>query len=264
MIVYRMTNRMTRQSYIGTTTQALHYRMSNHRANAERGVNYPLCEAIRTFGWEAFDVEVIARCVTKEEMHAKEEQAIALFGTMTPNGYNLTANGRRGPVSEATKAKMSQRLKGRKPVRRSAEAQERINEAHRGAKNKRARAIRYRGTIYSTIREAAQAHGLSVSQMWRRIGKGLAELLTPSHVADKAAGWGQWNLGKKHSAEARERIGATRRGGLNWNSRRVDLAGVEYPSLKEAAESLGLSRGQIYRRIRRGDGTFLNERRLVQ
>src|SRR4051812_30138475 len=108
MIVYRIRNMVTGQSYIGVTKTTLANRCSGHRSNAARGVTYPLLHAIREFGWEHFEATELSRTDTVDEALRMERAAITLFNTIAPHGYNLTPGGNaRGVISDETRRKIS-------------------------------------------------------------------------------------------------------------------------------------------------------------
>lgn len=259
MVVYRIRNRMTGQSYIGATTKALHTRVSHHKAMAARGLKRPLADAIREYGWEAFDVEELSRCSSKSQMYEREQQCIAIFNTMAPHGYNMTIGGTAISVrSEETREKLRRALKAHPMPKPSPEAFRHGAEKRRGAANCRARAIEYRGVVYQAISEAVAATGLSRSQMNRRLANGAAQFVGYARVAPPV---GHWNKGRKHTPEAVAKISATRKGAKNWNARQVEIAGTVYACLDEAATANGLSRGQVYRRIKRGTARFLTDRK---
>ncbi len=90
--IYKLTNTKTGMSYIGMTKTTVKARCAAHRNNAQRGMNYPICEAIRADGWDAFAVEELGRVETKEEAYSREKAAIVLFNAVMPTGYN------QGPV----------------------------------------------------------------------------------------------------------------------------------------------------------------------
>src|SRR5262249_51123139 len=92
MMVYRLFCRITRKAYIGATTQTLKARMHRHRTRAAKMQDpkdmYPLYQAAREHGWESFDVDVLNRTRSLDELQAMEKAAILLYRTLVPNGYN--------------------------------------------------------------------------------------------------------------------------------------------------------------------------------
>lgn len=73
--VYRVVNDIDDMVYIGSTTTELWHRMSQHRAEARRGVSAPLYDLMRRYGIEHFKIELICRS-GPERLRADEQSAI--------------------------------------------------------------------------------------------------------------------------------------------------------------------------------------------
>lgn len=72
MVVYMIINNVNDMVYVGQTTGSLSERMSDHRGAAKRGHTGLLYRDIRECGWDAFDVVVLERCDTIEQLNAYE------------------------------------------------------------------------------------------------------------------------------------------------------------------------------------------------
>lgn len=92
MPLYLITSPNGKQ-YVGITTQNLARRMAGHKVAAAKGSPYPLHAAIRKYGFESMQVNVLHGSRDLEELHQLEIKAISTFGTRSPNGYNLTDGG---------------------------------------------------------------------------------------------------------------------------------------------------------------------------
>jgi group I intron endonuclease len=129
--IYRITHVESGKSYIGCTTQGYKNRLKEHISMANwKPVTY-LHRAMSRHGIEAFRVECIAVASSAQEMARLEREFIASFGTMAPNGYNMTAGGEGTsgllpeirerireakigvPLSSETRARISKSAKGR-------------------------------------------------------------------------------------------------------------------------------------------------------
>lgn len=118
--IYMYTNRLNGKRYIGKSTN-IEARFGKHRRNAKDGRESYFYNAIRKYGLEQFDFEVLEEC-TEEELNEREKHYIDLYNTLYPSGYNLTPGGDGGDVyknrSEAenkkTREKMSASHKGLK------------------------------------------------------------------------------------------------------------------------------------------------------
>lgn len=128
-VIYKITNKINGKSYVGKTTMLLNQRMASHRC-----ADTVIGKAIRKYGWENFNVEVLEECETAEQLNEREIFWIAALNCKTPNGYNRS-NGGDGPTgyshSDEARAKLSAAGKGRK---KSPEHRAKIGAGNRGKK----------------------------------------------------------------------------------------------------------------------------------
>lgn len=263
MQVYKLTNKKTGMSYIGSTTLSLGQRCAGHRQMAGRGLTYPLAEAIRVDGWDSFETTTLAFCSSKQDMYAKEIAAIALFETLHPRGYNQSLG---GPglggreVTQDTRDKLSQAMKGRKPAKLTPAGRERMIAKRSGARNWRARAVTYQDVTYACILDLMNATGLSRGQVLNRRKAGFVLYAEPPKTQHR---WGFWNKGKTASAEMRAKMSLAHRGAKNWNARAVEIDGTVYPSTVDAEAATGLTRNMIRGRIKRGEARYVSEPKRI-
>lgn len=133
-IVYLATNSANGKRYVGQTRQGLAARKSGHKHAAlstdNEGVFY---DAIRKYGWGAFEWEVLEECVDLIDLDMAERFWIDCYGTLAPNGYNLETGGwGRKEISQQTRDKIGAAQRG-KTV--SAETRRKIGEANKGHRN---------------------------------------------------------------------------------------------------------------------------------
>jgi group I intron endonuclease len=114
MLIYRATNKINNKAYIGLA-QDFEVRKNKHIADAESGVlKYYFYNAMRKYGAESFEWDILAECDTREEASDLEVELIAKHDTFH-NGYNSTTGGERGwDITDETRAKMSESQTGRK------------------------------------------------------------------------------------------------------------------------------------------------------
>ena len=111
MVIYKLTNVVRNRSYIGKTVATVNRRWSEHKSYAKHN-RFPNCylhKAIRKYGPESFVVEQLAQFDDEETLAFAEQLFIAEFGTLAPNGYNLTQGGEGSTGykhSDATRAKL--------------------------------------------------------------------------------------------------------------------------------------------------------------
>lgn len=130
-IVYKLTNRVTKMSYIGMTSRSLGARWHEHLKRCREGARPEnrLYAALAEYGSQAFDHEVLDRISSREEAEKLEAEYIAKFDTYE-NGYNCNLGGSGFLVfPEHIKRKISEAQKG-KII--SPESRERMSQAKIG------------------------------------------------------------------------------------------------------------------------------------
>lgn len=261
MVIYQIRNKVTGQSYIGSTRNTAAERASHHRSFAQRGLNYPLAVAIREYGWDNFEVLELSKPCTVEEMWEMEKAAILLHRALVPTGYNLSAGGAGSSYQRTpeVRAKQAEAMRGRRGYRHSDAAKAKMADARSGSKNWRARPVEYHGVVYTCIKDAALANDLSSSQMQRRLRSGAARYLTPMKANASRPG----PKGFTHSAESRHRMSEQRQGARHWHARRVEVDGVEYSSILDAAKALSVTRQYIRTKINNGSARYLSDARYI-
>jgi len=130
MIVYLVTNKKNNKQYVGQTVQKLKQRWDKHNVV---GSGCPIMSrALHKYGRENFVIEQLHVCESKEEMDFVETFYIAILGTKTPSGYNLTDGGGGAlgfKMPESAKEKLRKKATGR-PV--SEETRSKMSEARKG------------------------------------------------------------------------------------------------------------------------------------
>lgn len=142
MIIYKGTNKVNGKVYIGLTVRTLKIRLMEHKYKSTVNPNY-LYRAIRKYGWDSFDWEVIDTANSHEELNEKEKYWISFHcSNNNKYGYNETAGGD-GILgyshSEETRQKMSASRKGHrgymKGKRHTEVTKKKISEATKGKNN---------------------------------------------------------------------------------------------------------------------------------
>jgi group I intron endonuclease len=115
MIVYKATNKINNKVYIGYTTKTLNQRKKEHlyksNCKSDKHYFYLFRQAIRKYGFDSFDWEILSTHKTIEECCKSEIYFIKTFNSVSPNGYNLTDGGNGGIQSEEIKNKISKSVK---------------------------------------------------------------------------------------------------------------------------------------------------------
>lgn len=110
MIIYKVTNKINGKVYIGQTIQPLSERWRKHSYSKKM----LMARVINKYGKENFTIEQIDSAASRDELDLKEQYWINFYDSMNHDkGYNLTSGGGHCEVSETSKKKRSEALKGR-------------------------------------------------------------------------------------------------------------------------------------------------------
>ncbi|AGE55661.1 GIY-YIG catalytic domain-containing endonuclease [Acanthocystis turfacea Chlorella virus MN0810.1] len=106
--IYRLTS-PSGKSYIGQTIRTIKERFKDHQSQTSGCV--AIYNAIQYHGWESMKKEWFE--VPDEDLDFHEEMLIALLGTLSPDGYNLTRGGAYGKMCEEVKKKIGDAHRGK-------------------------------------------------------------------------------------------------------------------------------------------------------
>lgn len=111
--VYVHINKFNGKKYVGQTVNG-----NNINKRWVNGLGYRSCtvfyKAIKKYGWNNFEHDIVASNLTLEEANHFEELLIRELDTMNPlNGYNLKSGGENNKLSDETKRKIGNANKGR-------------------------------------------------------------------------------------------------------------------------------------------------------
>ena len=141
--IYLVTNRINGKQYVGKTSKTMKVRQAVHFAHAkmEGETNIYFHRAIRKYGSDAFDWEVLEENDRSDMLDRLERYYIKKLQTRVPHGYNLTDGGDGHPGyvrSPEWRAKVSQAKMGHfvseESRRRMSEGQKRAMTPARLAK----------------------------------------------------------------------------------------------------------------------------------
>lgn len=88
MYLYKITNKINQKVYIGITNNYKR-RWANHGTE-----NSVISNAIRKYGKENFQFEILFKNVSLEEIDELEKEQIRIYNCLVPNGYNVEKGGR--------------------------------------------------------------------------------------------------------------------------------------------------------------------------
>jgi group I intron endonuclease len=118
MKVYLITNLINGKQYVGQTVKSIDKRWKQHLRDVKRRTLPHLYKAIGKYDAENFSIQELHEAVTQEELDFAEIFYIALLGSKSPLGYNLTDGGSTGAAhtgylhSEKTKCFLRERFTG--------------------------------------------------------------------------------------------------------------------------------------------------------
>lgn len=163
--IYIRTNKTNGKQYVGQTSD-FKRRERDWRKLSTRYANQEINEDRKKYGLDSFSVDIVKN-VEDCESDEWERHYILKYNTMTPNGYNHYNGGIKGftfEISEETKKKMSDSLKG-KPKNWKENGKGKIAEAVKKRLSKRVDQIDIiTGEVlntYPSAKEAARLLGYS-------------------------------------------------------------------------------------------------------
>lgn len=110
--IYLITNKVNNKKYVGQTWKSIHVRFNQHNS---RNSCPKLFNAIKSYGRNNFTIEEIASTKCQECANYLEDYFINLYNSLSRDfGYNLKTGGYGGKHSEETKLKISKANTGKK------------------------------------------------------------------------------------------------------------------------------------------------------
>jgi hypothetical protein len=231
-------------------------------SDAQSGQQTPLHRAIRKYGATSFAIRCVKRCRSWECACKAERQLIEQDQSMLREfqGYNATAGGEgtlgidrssmRGANNQnhATNGGSSHMRGDRNHMRRP-EHRERMRGAAHPAKRPGAMDA-IRGALNPAKRPEVRAKLLANHPLKDPARR---EAILQKMAAAQQGRPHPWQLGDRNPSR-RPEILARKMGGHNPNSRAVEIHGVRYETLREAAQALGVRQATtITNRLRRGE-----------
>lgn len=89
MIIYKITNNINNKVYVGQTVRTLEERMAEHQRHSRIVVD----KAIKKYGIDNFEIEIIDKASSIEELNELEIKWISFYNSIAPNGYNQCIGG---------------------------------------------------------------------------------------------------------------------------------------------------------------------------
>ena len=209
--VYIHKNKINGKKYVGQTCQEPEKRWKNGKGYHN---NIYFTRAIKKYGWDNFEQEIVKDSLSKEEADILEKSLIKELNTLNPNGYNAKDGGSNGRPSDITKMKLSESHKG---YVMSEETKKKIGESSKGRKHSK-----------ETKRKISEANkGHSISEETKR------------KIAESKKG-NAFHKGHKHSKEAKEKMSEK----VVQYTKKRKLIKI-WDSMTDAANNLGINVSNI-------------------
>ena len=238
--IYVITNRVNGKQYIGLTIGNLEDRLKQHHAAARKGRKAPLPNAIRKYGEEAFEIELV-RCDARsyDELQDQEINEIARRGTIK-GGYNsavggslgtskpITVNGQRFPSRGQAAAHFGVDIGvfNLRLNRLDWSPEEAAGLVERSWSGKRVEVV-VQGVTYPSIRQVAVAYGQDIGKVYDRFSE---------------KGWTlEQALGIEPPPET-----------TKYTGMEITAFGVTYKSIAQAAKAHGIEAESLRRRLASG------------
>lgn len=93
-VIYKITNKINNKIYIGQTTNSVESRWRSHCCFKKNKTAISM--AIKKYGKNNFDIEIIDGATNQAELNYKEFILIHINNSLAPNGYNLKKGGHQG------------------------------------------------------------------------------------------------------------------------------------------------------------------------
>lgn len=108
-IIYKITNKINNKIYIGSTVKTFPQRWAGHTFASRKGSGSIFQRAIKKYGRENFEVEIICSVLDKKYLDDVEQFFIEYYQSMKPKGYNAVGvlKGSRDLITEVMKKEWS-------------------------------------------------------------------------------------------------------------------------------------------------------------
>jgi group I intron endonuclease len=114
--IYKLTHKESGKIYIGQSKH-LKIRLNEHRrcekSDDKKGSQSVVRRAIKKYGFDNFEYDIILYCEEGEYMDLMETRLINFFNCLVPNGYNVRDGGNKVFISEEGRKRISKANSGR-------------------------------------------------------------------------------------------------------------------------------------------------------
>jgi len=232
--IYKIVCKISGKPYIGQTTGSLKTRLRCHFYDSKKeGTHTKIGAAFRKYGRENFEIFPVCWANSKKDLDDREAICIKLFDSIK-NGYNIRPGGNGSKQSEESKKKMSMSRKGKKKPEGFGE---KISNALRGKKHSESHR---RNNVLAQINCQDHKDYRHSEESKRKISIGNKGKIMPPEFGK---GVSQRNRDRGPTSEETKKKMSIKRQGRKPNQRPIIClnTGVQYPSVKSAADTLKIS-----------------------
>lgn len=259
-VIYKCTNKINGKVYIGQTRQSFSARKRQHKNQAENNSSTYFHKALKKYGFDNFQWEILLVCFSLCELNKKEIYFISFFSSADKTkGYNIKLGGDNYQIAEETKIKIGKANKGKI---HSPEAKEKMSKSRTGNKHFRfgkqlteehKQKLREKrlGTKHSeeTKKKFSESRkGVNNSRFGK--GKPMSENQKEKY---KIIFSGEKNpmFGKKHSEDTKQKIREKAKGRISPTAKKViDTSNNKlFNSAREAADFYNINHGTLKDRL---------------
>lgn len=276
MVIYKTKNKITGRIYIG----------QDKNNNPEYlGSGKILQQSIEKYGKENFEKEILEECSSKEHLDLAEIYWISYYNSTDRNiGYNISVGGSGGdtisnhPDKEVISQKISKSNKGKLPwnagtkgkIKWTEERKKKVSESNKGKKRseetKRKQSlarIRWHENSSEEQKEVIREK-LRLSQTGKKMPhrsddqkrkqsewmKENNPMFWYTHTEESREKMRLANKGKPKTEEHRKKLSEANKGKKPTNSKKVEIDGVVYESISDAAINTGINMSTLRNRIK--------------
>jgi group I intron endonuclease len=221
MIIYKIENKKNGKIYIGKTCRKLPYRIAGHIRENKSIIQ----RALNKYGQEAFDISIIDKANSHEDLKVKERYWIKFYKCKSPHGYNLTDGGD-GLVNPSKEVldKLRQASLGKYPTEETRKKMSASGGNRRGAtlSEESKQKIREKRLKYYSDPENKKKTSLATK-------KAMENPETKKRVAlfSFPKGHVPHNKGIKLPEEWRKKLSESHKGQVAWNKGKKFIASIE-------------------------------------
>ena len=213
--IYKLTHKENGKIYIGQSKH-LKRRLNEHKrcekSDDKKGSQSVVRRAIKKYGFDAFNFEIILYCEESKYMDMMETKIIKFYDCLVPKGYNVRDGGNKVFISEEGKKRISKANSGRIV---SEETRKKLSESGKKAYLNNPRSGEWNKKLSVTLTGKTK----SVEHK-QKISKARKEFIKNNPNSIKKM------LGKKHSIKTKEMMSQNHLGILHTEESKLKMSNI--------------------------------------